>query len=89
MTGERPALDGVAVAEPKLDLVDLVLDDGRRIDRAADERTRVSPPPQGLSRGKVALSSEQHLHARRGKWCAVAEPAGPPPTTSTSKRCTA
>ena len=46
----------------------------------------VSPPPQGLSRGKVARSASSTETPAEARWYAVADPAGPPPTTSTSKR---
>jgi hypothetical protein len=44
----------------------------------------VTPPPQGLSRGNVALStSNTRTPALASRWAAV-EPAGPAPTTATS-----
>ena len=44
------------------------------------------PPPQGLSRGKRARSTSSDASPARARWIAVAEPAGPPPTTTASKR---
>ena len=48
----------------------------------------VSPPPHGLSRGKRALSTSRTLAPARARWIAVADPAGPAPTTRTSNRST-
>ena len=54
------------------------------IGRCRTART-VSPPPQGLSRGKRALStSSTRAPAVASRW-AVVEPAGPAPTTIASK----
>ena len=49
----------------------------------------VSPPPHGLSRGKPALSRSSTRAPPRARRVAVTEPAGPAPTTMTSKRSTA
>ena len=71
-----------ARSEPELEAVDDVLDD--RVDRArqpARSARPVSPPPHGLSRGKRALSASSTLAPPRARWIAVAEPAGPAPTT--------
>ena len=46
----------------------------------------VSPPPHGLSRGNWALSSSSTRAPPRAMRVAVTEPAGPAPTTMTSKR---
>ena len=46
----------------------------------------VSPPPHGLSRGNRALSTRRTRIPARWRWIAVADPAGPAPTTRTSKR---
>ena len=46
----------------------------------------VSPPPHGLSRGKRARSASRTRAPPRARWIAVADPAGPAPTTRTSKR---
>src|SRR6185437_9087652 len=45
----------------------------------------VSPPPHGLSRGNRALSTSRTFAPASASRIAVAEPAGPPPTTATSK----
>src|SRR3954453_22146494 len=44
----------------------------------------VSPSPHTLSRGKTLFSSSETCRPRRARWVAVAEPAGPAPTTTTS-----
>src|SRR5262245_47115811 len=44
----------------------------------------VTPPPHGLSRGNVALSSSRTLAPAVARWYAAVEPAGPPPTIATS-----
>src|SRR4029079_15587555 len=49
---------------------------------------RVSPPPQGLSRGNVALSRRTTRAPPRAGWIAVTDPAGPAPITATSYRGT-
>ena len=59
----------------------------RRTGRAAAHGP-VSPPPQGLSRGKRARSASRTRAPPRARRIAVAEPAGPAPTTRTSKRST-
>ena len=48
----------------------------------------VTPPPQGLSRGKLARSTSSVRTPSRASRCAVSEPDGPAPTTMTSKRST-
>src|SRR5439155_4449265 len=48
----------------------------------------VSPPPQGLSRGNRALSISKTRAPARETPYATIEPAGPAPTTATSKRST-
>src|SRR5205823_8040326 len=48
----------------------------------------VRPPPQGLSRGKRTLSISKTRARARARRYAVVEPAGPAPTTATSKRST-
>ena len=48
----------------------------------------VTPPPQGLSRGKRARSTSSVRTPSRASRCAVSEPAGPAPTTIASKRST-
>ena len=84
----RAAHDRVAVAEAELDDVDLLLDDRRRVDRALRTARMVIPPPHGLSRGKRALSTSSTDAPASARRYAVVDPAGPPPTTSTSKRFT-
>ena len=81
------ALDGVAVAEPQLDDVDLLLDDRRRIDRALPDGAHRQPAAARLvareaSPCRRAAPTRPHSASRY----AVVEPAGPPPTTRTSKR---
>src|SRR5215217_5363815 len=44
----------------------------------------VSPPPHGLSRGKDARSTTRTDAPASASRHAVAEPAGPPPTTTAS-----
>ncbi|CFE34729.1 Uncharacterised protein [Mycobacterium tuberculosis] len=44
----------------------------------------VSPSPQGLSRGKVAVSMTRTSRPARAAQAAAADPAGPAPTTTTS-----
>src|SRR6266498_4524791 len=48
----------------------------------------VRPPPQGLSRGKRTLSTSNTRACARARRYAVVDPAGPAPTTATSKRST-
>src|SRR6266545_7525131 len=48
----------------------------------------VRPPPQGLSRGKRTLSTSNTRACARARRYAVVAPAGPAPTTATSKRST-
>ncbi len=44
----------------------------------------VRPSPQTFSRGKAVFSSTSTSRPVRARWYAVAEPAGPAPTTMTS-----
>src|SRR3954452_6147928 len=44
----------------------------------------VSPSPQTFSRGNEVFSSSSTSWPARARWCAVAEPPGPAPTTITS-----
>src|SRR6476659_7328391 len=44
----------------------------------------VSPSPQTFSRGNEVFSSSSTSWPARARWCAVAEPPGPAPTTMTS-----
>src|SRR4051794_34808472 len=46
----------------------------------------VRPPPHGLSRGNLARATSSTRAPASASRYAVVEPAGPPPTTSTSKR---
>src|SRR5262245_38017470 len=48
----------------------------------------VRPPPQGLSRGKRALSTRRTLAPARARRSEVTDPAGPAPTTMASNRGT-
>src|SRR6266540_5406655 len=48
----------------------------------------VRPPPQGLSRGKRTLSISKTRACARARRYEVVAPAGPAPTTATSKRST-
>src|SRR3954468_6257441 len=45
----------------------------------------VRPPPHGLSRGKRALSTSRTRAPARERRYAAVDPAGPAPTTATSK----
>src|SRR5690606_36651877 len=54
--------------------------------RRSDSRSAraVSPSPQHLSRGNVALSTTTTSRPARARLVAAADPAGPAPTTTTS-----
>ncbi len=68
--------------------VDDALDDGLDVARKVRSARPVSPPPHGLSRGKRALSTSSTRAPACARRIAVADPAGPAPTTRTSKRST-
>ena len=63
----RSALDGIGVAEPQLDDVDLLLDDGCRVDRALQKCTGGQPAAARLVAREGRPIGEQHRDARRGE----------------------
>ena len=78
MTGcARRAHDRVAVAEPELDDVDLLLDDRRRVDRALPHRAHRHPAAARLVAREARLVGEQHRRApaRRGGTRSSSRPA--------------
>ena len=63
----RPTLDGIGVAEPQLDDVDLLLHDGCRVDGALQECTGGQPAAARLVPREGRAVGEQHRDARRGE----------------------
>ena len=73
-----------AVAQPELERVDDVLDDGRDVTGRLPQRATREPAAARLVAREPRAVGEQHARPARARWIAVADPAGPAPTTRTS-----
>ena len=73
----RPAHHRIAIAEPELDDVDAFLDDGRRIDRAAEKGTCRQPAAARLVARKTCAVGNEHTQTRRCEPMRRRGPGGP------------